>query len=599
MFKEMKSRNQNLKSMVLIAVFVISIFALLFTAGISYKQIQSLSDSENSVLHSYKIFVELERLNLYCATAETNQRGYLLTRDSTFLQTYYNSLDNVHQAYINLKILIYSDEIQSRNLDSLHNLINRRFYYAANVLKKDNDSIQTSDFTKTLIINGTSMMRQAREQSGKMINEEMRLLKNREKAHKENTNFSPVTLLFTVALSLFFFILAFNKINQDLKSTNKINNQLLINNEIFEHSEQIANISNWCWNMEENTLSFSFNHYRLLGCNPDEFDPTIENFMQFVHPDDRHIVVEGNQRALDDLSASVSNFRVIRKDGELRYFNSIGKVITDSFGKTFIIGVNSDITERYHKDKMLEEKLADLERSNQELTAFNHIASHDLQEPLRKIQTFISRIRDNGFENLTANVKDYFSGIERSTLKMHKFIEDLLLYSRANKADKVFEMADLNILFENAKQELSHLIEENDATVISSVILPVHQVIPFQIQQLFINIISNSIKYRSANIPPIVHINSSIVTGAEIPGTMADLSMNFFKISISDNGIGFEQKYSEKLFSLFYRLHKEKEYSGTGIGLSICKIIVENHKGFIFAEGVPNIGSTFTIYLPV
>ena len=595
----MKSRNQNLKSMVLIAVFVISIFALLFTAGISYKQIQSLSDSENSVLHSYKIFVELERLNLYCATAETNQRGYLLTRDSTFLQTYYNSLDNVHQAYINLKILIYSDEIQSRNLDSLHNLINRRFYYAANVLKKDNDSIQTSDFTKTLIINGTSMMRQAREQSGKMINEEMRLLKNREKAHKENTNFSPVTLLFTVALSLFFFILAFNKINQDLKSTNKINNQLLINNEIFEHSEQIANISNWCWNMEENTLSFSFNHYRLLGCNPDEFDPTIENFMQFVHPDDRHIVVEGNQRALDDLSASVSNFRVIRKDGELRYFNSIGKVITDSFGKTFIIGVNSDITERYHKDKMLEEKLADLERSNQELTAFNHIASHDLQEPLRKIQTFISRIRDNGFENLTANVKDYFSGIERSTLKMHKFIEDLLLYSRANKADKVFEMADLNILFENAKQELSHLIEENDATVISSVILPVHQVIPFQIQQLFINIISNSIKYRSANIPPIVHINSSIVTGAEIPGTMADLSMNFFKISISDNGIGFEQKYSEKLFSLFYRLHKEKEYSGTGIGLSICKIIVENHKGFIFAEGVPNIGSTFTIYLPV
>lgn len=595
----MKSRNQNLKSMVLIAVFVISIFALLFTAGISYKQIQSLSDSENSVLHSYKIFVELERLNLYCATAETNQRGYLLTRDSTFLQTYYNSLDNVHQAYINLKILIYSDEIQSRNLDSLHNLINRRFYYAANVLKKDNDSIQTSDFTKTLIINGTSMMRQAREQSGKMINEEMRLLKNREKAHKENTNFSPVTLLFSVALSLFFFILAFNKINQDLKSTNKINNQLLINNEIFEHSEQIANISNWCWNMEENTLSFSFNHYRLLGCNPDEFDPTIENFMQFVHPDDRHIVVEGNQRALDDLSASVSNFRVIRKDGELRYFNSIGKVITDSFGKTFIIGVNSDITERYHKDKMLEEKLADLERSNQELTAFNHIASHDLQEPLRKIQTFISRIRDNGFENLTVNVKDYFSGIERSTLKMHKFIEDLLLYSRANKADKVFEMADLNILFENAKQELSHLIEENDATVISSVILPVHQVIPFQIQQLFINIISNSIKYRSANIPPIVHINSSIVTGAEIPGTMADLSMNFLKISISDNGIGFEQKYSEKLFSLFYRLHKEKEYSGTGIGLSICKIIVENHKGFIFAEGVPNIGSTFTIYLPV
>ncbi len=595
----MKSRNHNLKSMVLVVVFVISIFTLLFTAGISYKHIKSLSDSEKSVLHSYKIFVELERLNLSCTTAETNQRGFLLTKDSSFLQAYYNSLAKIHQTYINLKILTYRDDIQSRNLDSLNNLIKRRFYYAANVLKMGNDSIQTSNLFKSLIINGTSMMKQAREQSGNMVNEELRLLKNREEAHKANTNFSPITVLFTVALSLFFFILAFIKINQDLKSSIKINNQLLINNEIFEHSEQIANISNWCWNMEENTLSFSFNHYRLLGCKPEEFDPTIENFMKFVHPDDRHIVVEGNQRALEDLSASVSNFRVIRKDGELRYFNSIGKVITDSFGKTFIIGVNSDITERFYKDKMLEEKLADLERSNKELTAFNHIASHDLQEPLRKIQTFISRIRDTDFDNLPVNVKDYFSGIERSTLKMHKFIEDLLLYSRANKAEKVFEMADLNILFENAKQELSQLIEENDATVMSSAILPVHQVIPFQIQQLFINIISNSIKYRSANIPPFVHINSSIVSGVEIPGTIADSSMNFYKISISDNGIGFEQKYAEKIFSLFYRLHKEKEYSGTGIGLSICKIIVENHKGFIFAEGVPNMGSTFTIYLPV
>jgi signal transduction histidine kinase len=156
----------------------------------------------------------------------------------------------------------------------------------------------------------------------------------------------------------------------------------------------------------------------------------------------------------------------------------------------------------------------------------------------------------------------------------------------------------LNELLENTKRDLSQRIEEKNVTINSSLTLPTINVIPFQIQQLFTNLISNSIKYSRPGINPVINIKSRIVQGKDIP-VASETSDRFYEISFSDNGIGFEQEYAEKIFTLFFRLHNPAEYSGTGIGLAICKIIVENHKGYIFAEGVPDIGSTFKIYLPV
>jgi light-regulated signal transduction histidine kinase (bacteriophytochrome) len=270
--------------------------------------------------------------------------------------------------------------------------------------------------------------------------------------------------------------------------------------------------------------------------------------------------------------------------------------MTDNFGTSFSIGIHSDITEQFRKDQLIGEKLSDLEKSNRQLSAFSHIASHDLQEPLRKVQTFISRIRE---KDLSENVKDYFSGIKKEVIRMQKFITDLLLYSRASKADKTFEVADLNEILENSKRELSHRIEERNAIINSSSDLPTLNVIPFQIQQLFSNLISNSIKYSKPDINPIIDISSETGAGSEIPGFNGDPETKFHKIVFSDNGIGFDQQYSERIFTLFYRLHSNKDYSGTGIGLAICKIIVENHKGFIFAEGYPGKGAVFTIYLSI
>jgi len=180
---------------------------------------------------------------------------------------------------------------------------------------------------------------------------------------------------------------------------------------------------------------------------------------------------------------------------------------------------------------------------------------------------------------------------------MRILIDDLLQFSRTNMFEKVFEDSDLNELLENAKQDLAELIEEK-SVVIESDVLPTLHVIPFQIQQLFLNIIGNSIKYSHEDRTPLITISSSQVIAQDevlLPRTID----KYFKITFTDNGIGFEPKYDKKIFILFNRLHNKNEYEGTGIGLAICKKIVENHKGYLFAEGTPNVGSTFIVYFPV
>jgi signal transduction histidine kinase/CHASE3 domain sensor protein len=590
--------KQKLTSAALVSILVISIFTLFFAAGISFRQFQSQAETQQLIVRSYRIYIALEQVNSYSAEAESNLRSFILTRDSTFIDLYNEATGKVKSTFTRLGLLTQENPEQSANLDSLVLLVYQRFYYMDNILNRQDYNSSDSGYIRSILLRGSDIMRQTHAQIDRMIDSELAFLKRHEEEHSKDINLSPFSILFMVLFSLTIFSFSFYRINKDVKGLAQKNNQLMINNEIFEHSEQIADISSWYWNIKENKLSYSNNLYRLLGCNVGEFEPTFENFLEFVHPADRQLLIESNLKIIKELFPSVTFFRVIRKDGVLRHFKSIGKIITDTYGTNFSIGINADITEQYYKDKLIEEKIHDLEKSNKQLSAFNHIASHDLQEPLRKVQIFISRIKGREVEAFPEKIRDYLSGIKREANRMQMFITDLLLYSRASKSEKSFEPADLNEILESTKRDLSQRIEEKNVIINSTSNLPTINVIPFQMQQLFDNIISNSIKYSKPGINPVINIKSRIVQGKEIP-LPTETTERFYEISFSDNGIGFDQKYAEKIFTLFFRLHSPNDYSGTGIGLAICKIIVENHKGFILAEGIPGIGSTFKIYLPV
>ncbi len=579
------------------ALFVVSIFMLLYISSVSYKHTKALNESSDLLVHSYKIQYQLEHVLSMLKDAETGQRGFIITRNPVFLKPYKSVEDQIYASFIKIKALTIVDQQQQANLDSLLKLI----YARLDLMELSLESIRKNTVTESQLnenlLAGKTVMDKIRNQINKMEDLEISYFNEHQKKYEREVIFSPVSTFIFAIFSLLVFILAFIKINKDLSVLRKSNTELMITNESIQHAEVIGEFYISQWNLVTGELTYSDNLYRLLGCEPQSFKPSIENFLKFVHPEDEAIGRDAADNILIHGKTYPHYYRIIRTDGELRYFMSTGKFISDDKSKMHI-GIGKDITDYHLSNVALEERNHELEQSIKELESFNRVASHDLQEPLRKIQTFISRITDNDKVNLSEQGKEYISRIDSSAHKMRILIDDLLLFSRTNKAEKIFEKTDLNIVLENANQELAHDIEEKNA-VIQSVQLPILNVIAFQIQQLFVNLIGNALKYSKPDVAPIIKIECEKLAARDYPDFITDTRKKYFKISISDNGMGFDQQYAEKIFILFHRLHHTTEYVGTGIGLSICKKIAENHNGFIVAEGKPGIGASFFVYLPV
>ncbi len=579
------------------ALFVISIFMLLYISSVSYKHTKALNESSDLLVHSYKIQYQLEHVLSMLKDAETGQRGFIITRNPVFLKPYKSVEDQIYASFIKIKALTIVDQQQQANLDSLLKLIYARLDLMELSLESIRKNTVTEDQLNENLLSGKNVMDNIRTQINKMEDLEISYFNEHQKKYEREVVFSPVSTFIFAIFSLLVFILSFIKINKDLSVLRKSNTELMITNESIKHAEVIGDFYISQWNLGTGELTYSDNLYSLLGCEPQSFLPSTENFIKFVHPEDEAIVREAANSIAIHGKTYPHYYRIIRADGELRYFMSTGKFISDDKSKMHI-GIGKDITDHHLSKVALEERNHELEQSIKELESFNRVASHDLQEPLRKIQTFISRITDNDKVNLSDQGKEYISRIDSSAKKMRILIDDLLLFSRTNKAEKIFEKTDLNVLLENANQELAHEIEEKNA-VIQAVQLPVLNVIPFQIQQLFVNLIGNALKYSKPDAVPVIKINCEKLAVRDYPGFISDTRKKYFKISISDNGMGFDQQYAEKIFILFHRLHHTSEYVGTGIGLSICKKIAENHSGFIVAEGELGVGATFRVYLPV
>jgi PAS domain S-box-containing protein len=277
---------------------------------------------------------------------------------------------------------------------------------------------------------------------------------------------------------------------------------------------------------------------------------------------------------------------------------TVGIIVTDLTEKK-----KSEATILQYQNN-LEEKNQALTQSNEELASFAYVASHDLQEPLRKIQVFSTRILEKAQDSFTTEIKDYFGRIMGSAKRMQNLIRALLEYSRLNISGTTFVLTDLNQLLEEVKNTIVEVMDENKATIVVSA-LPVVKVIPYQMNQLFSNLILNAIKYRKPDVDPFITISTQLIDSSDLPalatqkaGT-ANRPQKFWQIRVADNGIGFEPAYAERIFELFQRLHGNNEYDGTGIGLAICRKVMQAHGGYITAESKSGIGTVFNIYLPL
>ncbi|WP_052483747.1 ATP-binding protein [Flavobacterium sp. MEB061] len=318
-----------------------------------------------------------------------------------------------------------------------------------------------------------------------------------------------------------------------------------------------------------------------------------EQLIAKLHPEDQLLREKAHQEA--HITGKINyEARIINQDQTVKWIKVNGKLINDQNGIPItIIGIVQDIDQQRQFEqelkKQVDESTQELRRSNEDLMHFANIVSHDLKEPVRKIKTFISLLRNNSSAYFNDISNKYLTKVDQSAQRMQTIIEGILAYSTLDKKTQSIENINLDEVIENIKVDLELIIKEKGAILIKSE-LPEIEGATILIQQLFYNLIHNALKFSKADQPPRVTISSLIINKDQ---------REFVQINIKDNGIGLDSSHYERIFNAFERLHSKDEYEGNGLGLSLCKKIVLRHGGTITATGEKDNGAEFIVTLPL
>lgn len=376
---------------------------------------------------------------------------------------------------------------------------------------------------------------------------------------------------------------------EDISEKKQAQETIKDSQEAMAAAQRLARIGSWEFDLTNaesvnlNELRWSDQCYRVFGFEPGEIVPTNDLFFSMVHADDRARISETVAKAIEDHSEYSLEHRIVRADGQERVVHELGKAEYDAAGQPLrMLGTVQDITERKKHEEMIRQSNEALIKSNSELEQFAYVSSHDLKEPLRRINSFSQLLAHRYKNKLDAEADQIIHRIDESVTRMQNLIDDLLSYSRVGKTDIKPGPIDLNLVMADVLSDLEHAISESGATIEVEK-LPVVICNPREIHQVLQNLLSNGIKFRG-EAPPKIHVS------CRQEGL-------YWVICVRDNGIGIPQKYQEQVFRVFQRLHGRDKYPGTGIGLAICKKIIEKNGGTIWVESEAGQGSTFCFTL--
>ncbi|MBI1184412.1 PAS domain-containing protein [bacterium] len=357
-----------------------------------------------------------------------------------------------------------------------------------------------------------------------------------------------------------------------------------------------AQMAQWYYD-DTNGIQYFSKSYSTIFELANEDELVSETLINKIHPDDKERVLKVLEYARKHKSSFNLIYRILLPEGKLKYIKAHGKCARLS-EKEVMYGVVLDITEMEEQRNRVHVLADNLMRSNRDLEQFAFVASHDLQEPLRKIRAFGDLLLNNATDELSVESQFYIERMRDASERMQTLIEDLLIFSRLSMHEVRHQPVDLNLIVNEIIEGLRELLLDTKATVAIEGLTTVEGNESL-LRQLFQNLISNALKFTRENIPLKLEITGRLFRAVEAPWLNNREKADVLEIIIKDNGIGFDQKHANKIFDLFGRLHNHNKYKGTGIGLALCKKVVEYHQGLIQAESEVDKGAKFKILLPI
>ena len=365
----------------------------------------------------------------------------------------------------------------------------------------------------------------------------------------------------------------------DVTARKKAEDALRESQDRLTETQRIGKVGSWALDLETGNLEWSEGVFTLFGVEPYSFPPTFDWLIQRTHPDDRAVLLSAVEEAQRRKSLYSLDFRILHPDGSIHYVHADGEVRVAQDGEvTGMVGSVQDITARKRIEAELDWQKQELARSNQDLQRFAYIASHDLQEPLRTVTNFVQLLDTRYADQLDDQAREFIGFAVDGTKRMQLLITDLLAYSRVQDSKTVRKELPLEEVVQDVMADLSNTIREVGATITYND-LPVVRGDATQLRQLLRNLVANALKFRG-EAPPTIEIKGEDRIGE-------------WMVSVTDNGIGIEKKFFERIFAVFQRLHTRDEYEGTGMGLALCKVVVERHGGRIWLDSQLGKGSTF------
>ena len=569
----------------------IAIFFLVGSAYFSYSNFRSYQYYDTWVNHTEKVKLKIQKLGTLVKDLKITSIKVLATENPTDIVVYNNQINLIELQKSELEKLLADNETQLKNFKKLSKHIQVYTYISDSLLvdrkinKLDQLIIQET-LAQEAIINDS-----LQSTIKKMIEEETKLLQYRNKQKDESEFFTPASSLLSSLISVIIVVILFLKITGLLNESTQSNE--LIKSILDSSPNGILTLKS-IRNNDNDITHFSIvssNAQALKLLNIEAKDITNKSLSEISSPLLDQTLFEMYCDIVNNTS-TINNHTFHMPLGSRTgiWIHLIAKKLNDGLVITF-----SDITEQKLQQREIDERTLELKKSNEELEQFAYVASHDLQEPLRKVRAFGDRLATKYSSVLDDTGKDYIQRMQNAAARMQTLIEDLLQYSRVSRKTKEFATIDLNKVLQEVIEDLDESIDEKKA-IINAVPLPLIKGDFIQMKQLFQNILSNAIKFSNTEIPPLITINVTIDTSKN--HLHSSFYQEYWKITISDNGIGFDKQYREKIFTIFQRLHGKQEYKGTGIGLAICSRIVESHYGSIVADSESGQGACFTIYLP-